>query len=257
MIIAPAARGFIKAKLLAGVTLSVIVGSPIISQPALTPVSAGNFILSDHGGTTSGASGATLAKSPVSNIAAGSLILVFVHERNTGGTVGTLADSAGNTYVRAGAASPNNASTGGIASLWYVLSCKALSTSQSITFTKGLANTVTAMTAISFTYAGTLSVDQQPTPTTGSSASPSITSAVPIGIAQRLWVGCVAMYLRATADAYNQPSGWTVGPDITLVSGTLGIGGGNLTSSDASAKTYNPTITSRAWSAFLIGFKAS
>jgi hypothetical protein len=236
---------------------SIAVVSPSIGIPIINSSGPANFTVTDHS-KNSTVSGGTTSINPVSNIPAGSLIVVQVNEATSqGGSPGTLSDSAGNVYVLANHKSPNNVATNGCASVWYVLSCKALTALQTITYSKHSNGVAAVICAMSATYIGTLSLDQNVTPTSGSGTSPSIISGVPAN-AGELWFGLLGIDNRVATDTFTQPTGWTVGPDSISSSGsTTGQGGGYIVSTDSAAKVYNPIISSRAWAAFLISFQAA
>ena len=248
--------GPVFAKTLAELNSYPISVAPLsIGKPTITSYAAANFIVTDHS-KNSTVSGGTASINPVSNIPAGSLIVVQVNEATSqGGSPGTLSDSAGNVYVLANHKSPNNVAANGCASVWYVLSCKALTTLQTITYSKHSNGVAAVICAMSATYIGTLSLDQNVTPTSGSGTSPSIISGVPAKTGE-LWFGFLGISPRVSSDTFTQPTGWTVGPDLIASSGsTNGQGGGYLVSIDSAAKVYNPVISGRFWAAFLLSFK--
>jgi hypothetical protein len=238
-------------------SLPISVVSPSIGKPTFNSSGPANFTVADHG-KNSTVSGSTASINPVSNIPAGSLIVVQVNEATSqGGSPGTLSDSAGNVYTLANHQSPNNAASNGCASVWYVLSCKALTTVQTITYAKHSNGVAAVICAMAATYVGTLSLDQNVTPTSGNSASPSIISGVPAKTGE-LWFGFLGISPRVSSDTFTQPTGWTVGPDLIASSGsTNGQGGGYLVSIDSAAKVYNPVISGRFWAAFLLSFKVT
>ena len=85
-------------------------------------------------GTTSGASGATLALGGCT-VPVGALIVVCVDENANTASRGTVADDAGNTYTRAIAGNNNAGNANGYGALYYAYNAAALS-AQNITFTR-------------------------------------------------------------------------------------------------------------------------
>ena len=203
---------------------------------------------------------AAISKSPASPIAAGSLIVVLVVDGSD--TVGTITDSAGNSYTPAGQITSDAAPSWGgnsiAVTMWYVANCKALSTSQSVTYTTTASTYGATMGFISATYDGIIRLDQSVIAfgTGNISIVPGPPSA-----GGELWVAGVGVSPDGNADKFTLASGWSNGPDaIKATSGAFGQVGGYLRApnSDTSAKTFAATWTpTRSWAGMLLGFKAS
>lgn len=209
------------------------------------------FTVTDQGSAT-GVSGGTLAMTVSGTIAVGSLVVVTVMENNTTGVIGSLADSAGNTYTPADDVSPNSASGNGRAGLWYCLRTTAVLTggSGTITYTRNTSATATCIAAISATYVGSAVLDQHPTPTTG-------TGTINLSIAAT-GSGGTELYVAAVgtkgggATNYNQAATWTDGPDYQNATGGIVASGGGFKLASG-AQTYAPTLTaSRPWAMFMV-----
>jgi len=207
-------------------------------------------------GTAQNTTTSTLAKAPAANIAAGDLVCVFVTEAATAAGA-SVVDSAGNTYTKAGSAFPNNSSANGTSSLWYSITTSGVTTGGSITYNKN-GTGATEMTILSANSGGgAWSIDINLTPTTGSSTTPSVGPGTP-AVAGELFVGAVGISGGAAGDTYTQPGSFAAPfTAITQSGGGKAAKGGNWVNSGTSATTYNPTITSRTWCAFLVSFKVA
>jgi hypothetical protein len=220
----------------------------------LSPTQSQSWVFTDHGGLVNISTG-TLSLNPAATITAGSLVVVMIVEASaTGGSIGTLADSAGNVYTKADDASPNNANANGRTGIWYRLSLTTqLTTASTWTYTK-IGTGATTMTAVSATYGGTASLDVHSTLTTGNSTSPAIGPDTPTG--SDLCIGAVGIVPRTAGDTFTQDTGhgWSNGPDAINATTLAGsVGGHQVTSAFVG---YAPTITSRPWAEFQLCFKA-
>jgi len=186
----------------------------------------------------------------------GSLVIVFIACNNV--TAPTISDDGLNTYTRIG----NTGSTSNIL-IYYAWNANATNV---ITITPA----ATMSMGYAFFYATGVQttsdpLDQNVTPTTGTSASPSITSGTLAATGELVIAGlCVNGPVAQDTFTQDTAHGWA---NIVGSSGT-GTGGGNASSnwgwqggyqipSDTLAKTWAPTITSRTWQARLVSFKAA
>lgn len=244
------------------ITLALWVGAQaqFFNPPIFMPkagVAAGIGAVTDQlSASNTGTSSLTLT--PTANIAAGSLIVICTFENDSSAGTPNVTDNASspNTYIQSTSISPNNSPTNGTLYIWYVLSANAVTTANTITFHK-VGTGGSTMAAISSTYTGTLSVDVNATPTTGTATpvkipagSGTVTPAV-----TDLFVACAGIKPRGVGDTFTQSSGWSTGPDAVSISGgTAGQIGGHVISS--SPQQYNAAITSHNWGAVLLAFKA-
>ena len=212
------------------------------------------FSVTDQLGTV-GSTGATLAMTVNATVAIGSLVVVSVMELNTTGTAGTLADSAGNSYTKANDASPAATNSNGRASVFYCLKTTGTLTggSSTITYTRVTSAVATGICAISSTYAGTIILDKNATPTTGTGTTNLTISATGTS-GTELYVGAGGIK-SAGAGIFTQGTGFSNGPDYENAGGgTCGSMGGNKTGSGA--QTWAPTLSvSRSWAMFLLVFQ--
>jgi hypothetical protein len=235
--------------------LWVVAQAQFFTPTFLPATSSQSWAFMDHGGLVNISTG-TLSLNPAATITAGSLVVVVVVEASaTGGSIGTLADSAGNVYTKADDASPNAANANGRAGIWYRLALTTqLTTASTWTYTK-IGTGATTMTAVSATYGGTASLDVHSTLTTGNSTSPQIGPDAPTG--SDLCIAAVGIVPRTAGDTFNQDvaHGWSNGPDAINATTLAGSVGGNKITSAFVA--YAPTITSRPWAEFQLCFKAA
>jgi hypothetical protein len=217
-----------------------------------------DFIVTDHGSTPG------VTNNPNTDIAIGSLVIVFVQERTSTGNYGTIADTNGNTWTRANIGHPNNLTSWGSASIWYCLKTTQLITiANSVTYTPIASTNAIMVSMISATYAAgsTCTLDINQTPQTGASAVPAIQSG-PLNYLNELVVAAIAVSPMGASDTFTQVAGWSNGPDhqyynIGGQAGATGVCGGNIQVTGTSSVVYNPTILNRAWVAMMLSFHAT
>jgi hypothetical protein len=203
-------------------------------------------------GTANNAAGATITLTAVT-VPAGATIVVVTTEAAT--TVGTLSDGGTNTYTNTQSQVINAVSIGVV---WRKENASALSNA-TFTYTKHTSGSKACISAFFITGVPTSSVlDLNTTPTTGSSTSPSITSAAPAN-ANELFVGIVCWEGTATTFTAPASTNWTTGPlTSSLTQTTAQQAGCTLYNISASTVTFAPTLgATQQWAAFLLSFKGT
>lgn len=194
---------------------------------------------------------------------AGSLIVVGV-AFDADGVIGSVADSAGNTYSLAAGAAGGVTNTTAEAAVYYAQNAAALGSGGTITVnwsTQPAAKAVSALCATGIAASGAL--DQTGTGT-GSSTTPTATTAGATAQAEELTIGLVALeihnaaaFTQDSSPAYATPpakTGTTGGADDSNIT----IAGGYFIESATGTKTYNPTLGfARDWAAIVCTFKAA
>lgn len=213
------------------------------------------IVRTDIGANLSATGGTLVVTVPAGGVPAGSLIVVAVIENNTTGTIGTIADTAGNTYTKITDKSPNNANANGRAALFYVKNCLALVSGNSITYTKistGLSTSMSAFYATGVDRANPL--DTAVTNfSTASSSSPTVTTGTPSRHGE-LFVG-VAFWKGNATYTEDSAHNWA-GLPTGAVNPTLGHDGGNQVQTSPSTIVFNPTISASLVNCALVaGFK--
>jgi hypothetical protein len=163
---------------------------------------------------TASVKAATAISVTTAGIPAGSYIFVAVFDNNSSGTIpNTPSAAGGNTWTAGNAASPNNLTANGRATIFYCANSLAIANGTAISVTPRSA-TGAAMTVFYATGAGTIA-PLQPTATTGSSATPSITQGV-TPPANSLVIGVIAAQSQ-TADTFTQATNvaWSARPART------------------------------------------
>lgn len=213
-------------------------------------------------------SGATVAATvPGGGVPSGCLIIVCVMENN-GTEGGSVSDTAGNTYNLA----LSRLFTGdgdSFARVYYSYDVAALTSGQSITFTKRTSGDRAGITAFYVTGEQTSSdpYDSAGSKSSASTANnPSITSNSPAESGELF--AAFSCWRGASSDSYtlDTGNGWT-GPPPTDVRGTGGAGahpqisGGFQVNSGSGTKTHNPTVnpsaSDNASALFIVCFKAA
>lgn len=207
------------------------------------------FTVTSQGGGANN-TGTFVSMNPTSNIVGGSLIVVVVGSNDTSLRLTGVSDSAGNTYTLA----KNSAVSGRVAGIWYCLNATALTTSSTISYTKTTNNSGVGISVCSATYTGILSLDLNTNPTTGNSTAPSITSGTP-STAGELFIGAVGAG-HNSGGTFTQASGWSNCLTFEAGAGVGSAMGGFQVNAGTGTLTYNPTISTSFWNAFLISFKA-
>lgn len=178
----------------------------------------------------------------------GDAIVVAIGDSNT--IAAAITDSKGNVYTSAA-----GTTTGQKCSVWVALNTTALTTSDTITVTVNSTTGNHAAIVLGCSGVATASaVDQSPTPTSGTSTNPSITSGT---LAQATEL-CLAVFQNGSGG--GAPSGF--GAFINL--STLHAAASSIWLSLAydkvaatTAVTASCTITSVSWTALLITLKAA
>lgn len=207
-------------------------------------------VASSSAGTT------TVITVPAGGVPAGSLIVVTVQEDNTTGTIGTITDTAGNTYTKITDLSPNAANANGRCAMFYVKDCLALVNGNSITYTKTTSGRLVDLAAFYATGVDTVApLDTAVTATSSASSSaPTVTSGTP-AVSGELFVGNAFWKGNAT---YTQDSGhgWSGQPD-PVNNATMGMDGGSQVNAGVGTIIFSPTISvSLVNCQILAGFKA-
>jgi hypothetical protein len=193
---------------------------------------------------------------PAGGVPAQSHIVVCVSDNSTGGVTGSVADTAGNTYVDRGHQANNNANANGVGGIFTATTGLPLNNGDTITYT--LAQTSKSAAVAAF-YATGVRNDLAPLiqSAAGSSTSPSVTSGTPseTGV---LFVGMVSgqtVIASFTQDSTN--AAWASPPgQVSLAAPPLG--GGNVVNAAATALKYNPTFgTSDNWAALVLRIRPS
>lgn len=203
-------------------------------------------------GTVGNTTGATGVITLGTSVAAGSLIVVAATE--TAAIIGTLADTATNTYVSA--TSTTYFAGGNIVAIFYVKNCLALVSTNTITYTKHTSGKQIGVSACYVTGADTTApLDTAVSASaTGTSTTPSVTGGT-AGASGELNFGAVATNTPAT---FTQASGWATPFNEPTAQAGIQEDGGNQVNSGTSGLTFNPTYSSSgAWGALIVGFKAA
>lgn len=188
-------------------------------------------------------------------VPAKSLICVFAAEINgTGSFGGSIGDGGANTYTTIAQVFNNGDSSKGWGLLSYVWNSVAL-TAATLVYNKKTSGTNAALAAFYATGIQNVSdpLDALVTATAvGSSSSPSVTSGTPFANGE-LIVSAVCSFGVLT-DSFTQDPAYASPFDFAHGNAAI-LAGGNLVDPGLTAKTFAPTITSRPWAAFIVGFK--
>ena len=168
---------------------------------------------------------------------------VFVCIADAQNTIGTMADSKGNSYSQL---TSHAIPGGGSAVVFHSNLTTQLFNNDTITYT----STASVRSDLSvFSVTGGNGLDTAVTASaSGSSSTPSVTSGIPTQSGE-LFVGVVC---QSNTRTLTQPAGgWAEPPNAILIAN--GVDGGNLVNSGAAALTYNPTFNggSANWAAFI------
>lgn len=201
---------------------------------------------------------------PVGGVPANALIIVDVAE---GAIVlgGSVADPVNTSYTATTAVSANGLITNGFGQMFYFPGCGALTSGQSITYTKTNATTAACMSAFYATGIDTASpLDTAVTNSaTGSSSSPSVTSGTPSVTGELIHAFAMwsAGTLAGTTYTQDTTHSWVTPPVTTSTAAPRkALGGGTQVNAGTGTTVFNPTIgapTSNPWAALIFGFKAA
>lgn len=196
---------------------------------------------------------------PTGGHAAGNTLIVAVFDQNTNVGLGSMADARGNTYTRL---APDTTGTANKTIIFGSVLTTALQAGDLVTFT-GSAATQGGMISDEFANL-TLTEDvASPTPTTASSATPSI-SITPVATSVLVFGGLGTQ--GPSGDVYTEDTDTTNG--VWSGAGRNGTTGGSATANRtvtgafkittaAGAQTWNPAITSRAWNQSIVALRAA
>lgn len=196
-------------------------------------------------GSANAASGSlTLALTTTADSPAGNTIVVFIASGNTA-TISGVTDSAGNIYTAGNSLSSGSTKQ----NIFWCIGALHLPIGGTITGTWAASTGSKMLGATS--VSGILSVDQEPTGTSGTGTAPSITSAV-LGQAGEI-IFAQAVIANGAGDSFTPAPGFTVGGSA---SNGAAMRWAYKASLDQGAVTYAPTLgTSRTWGVKLIAFK--
>lgn len=206
-------------------------------------------------GTNSNTSGTTCVIAIPSSVPAGALIVVEVTEKASAG--GSVADGVNSGNYSVATQLLANLGADGIAQMFYVEGSAALTSSNSITYTKDAGNAV-AMSAFYVTGVATSgALDGSIVGGFGTSVSPNVTSGTPAT------AGCIFLaYVgnMGTASTFTQDSGWVTPPTAVTSGATASdrtVNGGYLVQTGSAApETYSVLFAnSKTWGALIAAFK--
>jgi hypothetical protein len=227
------------------------------------------WAVTNHGSkTTTG--GAACTKSPVSNIAAGSLVVIGTMEHTNTSSSPSVSDTQSNTYTKITQLKTGVAANSFLA-IWYSVLTKALTTSDTWTYTPVTSSNDNAMEILSATGNSATPLDTAVTATgagayaTSAGSSLSVTSGTP-AVSGELFVcfggdtnSCRSINLDST-DGWAAPFDNNVTSDGGTGSATgVAVGGGYQVNSGTGTKKYNPTVVAGSPDAasIIVGFKAA
>lgn len=215
--------------------------------------------------TNTSTSGATVAVTvPAAGVPPGSLILVAVTEKSTGGVNGSLADTAGNTWNTSQAANLAALAADGRGMVFFAFASKALVSGNTITYTKATSGTIAAISAW---YYGGVRTDANPEVTatrasaTGTTGTITVTSAA--GSQGSVFVGVLldsSSSAAGGAATFTQAASWSPSGGFEAISGTgsgnARVDAGYLVASGSGTQTYAPTLSSTAqqWALLITAF---
>jgi hypothetical protein len=187
---------------------------------------------------------------PGGGVPAGATLVACIRDNGSSGVIGTMSDSASNSYAKGPNGSQNNAGIIGGA-LFYAYNVAALTSGQSITYTTTGASD--ALRLVAFYVTGLLErsspLDSAVSNSTfGTSATPSVASGAP-SISGELFVACVV----TNSTSFTQDStdaAWATPPDTQT-----SLDGGSVINSGTGALTYAPSTANAPWLELIAAFK--
>lgn len=206
------------------------------------------------------ASGATVVLAiPGGGVPSGATIVVAAGESagTSVSSLGTAADGT-NTYNKKTSAR-RNAVGNNFGGIFVAENVAALTSSNSITYTKNVSGSIGAISALYATGVATASYDAGVTASaTGSSKTPSVTSGT-LAVSGELIIGMVFNQGSGFSGTFTQDStNGSYATPFDEAPSSARIDGGNFVSSGTTAKTYAPSFSlSAAWAAFIIGLQPS
>jgi hypothetical protein len=199
-----------------------------------------------HTTSTSSTNQVSLTVSATSGL--GDAIIVGISEAVTANAIAGVNDSQGNTYLPVA----TQTSTGVRAAMWVALNCAVLTNGTGVIVVTFGAAAATAKGIAAFGCKGVANaaaVDAIPTPTTGTSTSPSITSGTLVQAPE------VVIALEANVAAGGAIT-WSGSPGATIAG--FQAGSGQFTSmagfaaAAVTSTAYHGTITSSAWAMVMV-----
>ncbi len=225
------------------------------SPPCFTSCGGGGGITVTDLGNVYGTGTAT-SLTVNNTVAAGSLMVVFIDDYNSNATVGTVTDSAGDTFHQAEACFQGGNYVNGAAGIWYAYNAIGLTggvgtITYTVATTDGYGAFIQGVTAAGMnTTSAVFDTGACGTGTGTAMASGSITPAA----SGDLVLGWVGDGTSANPNI-TQSSGFSAPPNA--VSGYLALGG-NLTNSGVTAQNYQTTAAvSDAWASPIAAFKVA
>jgi len=205
---------------------------------------------------------ATTVLTTTTAVPAGALIVVGI-AYDGDGTVGSVADSASNSFSVNWGRSTGTGAADIAVYMSAAYNATALSSGSSITVSWSAQPAAKAISAFYVTGIATSAAVDESGTATGTSGTPSVSTNGATTQADEITIGLVASE-GPSGDTFTQDASPAYG-DIPVRVGTSGAGansnvtlaGGYFIESAAGTKTYNPTITSRDWAAVVRTFKAA
>jgi hypothetical protein len=241
------ARALLVCGLLLPCAASSQVGITGAGSPGIGPIT-----VTDVG--NSNASATSLAMHPSSAVPAGSLILILdIDVSLSAGTHGAVTDTQGNSYA---VASSFAVSGTGVEVIWYAFNSKALSTSDTITYTD--ANAVELQMDVADARNVLASANPLDSATAGNADSPStntpsVTSGSP-SLKGDLFVALV--WGNSSVAATTQSPGWSSSLSYSPGTTPTNFVAGTIVNTGSGTETYAPTGgTPGGWQAQIIAFK--
>ncbi len=190
---------------------------------------------------------------PAGGVPKNSTIVLVAYDFAGAAPKGSVADTVLNSYssaISAGAASSLN--------MFYAFNATALTSGQTITYTKG--DSVNGAVVSAF-YITSVSYGTDPhdaatnASAAGSSTTPSVASGVG-AVSNEMLIAAVG-YQSAGTFTQDVGNGWAAPPNALIFgAGSLSIAGGYLVNSGTGSKTFAPTLgTSSAWTEIITSFK--
>lgn len=185
-------------------------------------------------------------------VPAGCLIYIAGHDGASAAADSTVADTAGNTYVKIDRQNLNNVANARNVICHYVKNAAALVNTNTIVFTPGAGGVNSASALYATGIDTTAPLDTAVTAKAGgSSTTPSVTSGTP-GVSGELFVAALAWASGTLTDDAT----WAHPPDANTTQAAAMISGGDQVNAGTGTKTYAPSSSmSGIWGTIVAGFK--
>ena len=209
-----------------------------------------------NAGVGGNSTGATATISGVT-VPAGAIIVVLVGEASGASSLGSVSDSAGNSYSIITQAANDGSPVFGVGGIFYSTTGNALSNG-TITYTKQSSPDAASLSAVYVTgAAATNPLDTAVTASaTGLSTNPSVTSGTPATNCE-LFIGALSWSPNSGTFGEDGGNGWATPPNQGTSESFTVVAGGSQVNGSYGAKTFAPSLSaSFKWAAFIIGFKA-